>query len=471
MSHNSDQLAILGQKVIDALIATYNPANDPSIALALHPGQALADDIVQNGVTNPLRLSEWLEDQYDYPLWLKRSDASSISTASVGAVSAKSTYLAMVPWAQPSVPADSPAYARLAALIAGARRDLGDNPNALPFSCEPTDFAQADSTAWHVFDQRITASSSTTTTSSPVRANPQLWKMRRVTDDFLSTLPSTVEIAERRRAFAAELAVEPRTEVVRRLRTMPNPDELAAQPIELMRVASSSPSAPEPVALRAIGAANLRAATVRPVTRSLVFNRRHLMNMEEPPFVVEGHTGEAAPVRIFDRRMLDRLSAVQLHDLVQTPAVTEVTTSDSELHVHFEYCLVTITRRLAGTPWWRSDLILEDDWYVPGMRRGDMVKPSTDEAYAHCLPQGLLLVRNVRFSGSWTAEARATMENPVSFLGPFLLQAPRTEAVSTSDVEQVSVLGIGTQVIGELCFPLPPLPPADDPALAVAPAG
>jgi hypothetical protein len=466
MSGNSDQLAIVGQKIIDALIATYNPTNDPSVALALHPGQALADDIVQNGMTNPLRLSEWLEDQYDYPLWLKRSDASSISASSVGSLSAKSAYLAMVPWAQPSVSADSPAYARLAALIAGARRDLGDNPAALPFSCEPTDFAQADSTAWHIFDQKITASTSTTTTSSaPVEANPQLWKMRRLTDEVLSTLAPADEIARKRRAFAAELATEPRVDAVRTLRTMPNPADFAIQPIEVRSIA------PSPIAMRATRAVNLLAATTRQVTSQLTFNRRHLMNSEEPPFVVAGHTGDIAPVRTFDRKMLDRLATVQLHDLVQAPAVTEVTTSDSELHVHFEYCLLTITRRLAGTPWWRSDLISEDDWYVPGMKRGDMVRPSTDEAYAHCLPQGLLLVRNVEFRGSWTAEARATMENAVSFLGPFLMQAPQATAVSTSNAEQVSVLGIGVQVIGELCFPLPPLPPADDPTLAAVPIG
>ncbi|MFK0161672.1 hypothetical protein [Rhizobium sp. NPDC090279] len=479
MGDNTDQLAILGQKVIDTLIATYNPSNDPSVALALHPGQALADDIVQNGVTNPLRLSEWIEDQYDYPLLLKRSDASSISAASVGSLSAKSAYLAMVPWAQPSMPTDSPAFARIAALIAEARKDLGDNPDALPFSCEPTDFAEPDSTAWHVFDQRISASTSTTTTSSPpVKSNPQLWKMRQLTDDVLSTLTPANELARERRAFAAELAREPRSEVVKKLRTLPTPAEFAVQPIEFMTVAPPPATSPaRPVTARLSGlsvtdtlrvsdAPVLRTATLRQASRRrLVFNPGHSLNPEEPPFVVAGHTGEVAPVKTVDRMMLNRLSTLQLHDLVQVPAVAEVTTSDSELHVHFEYCLLTITRRLAGTRWWRPDLISEDDWYVPGMKRGDMVKPSTDEAYAYCLPQGLLVVRNVEFSGSWSAEARAAMDNAVSFLGPFLMQAPRTTMASMQNAEQISVLGVGVQVIGELCFTLPPLPPGDDPAL------
>ena len=51
------------------------------------------------------------------------------------------------------------------------------------------------------------------------------------------------------------------------------------------------------------------------------------------------------------------------------------------------------------------------------------------------------------------------------------MQAPQTTTVSKSKVEQVSVLGIGVQVIGEPCFPLQPLPPADDPVLVAIPVG
>ena len=59
--------------------------------------------------------------------------------------------------------------------------------------------------------------------------------------------------------------------------------------------------------------------------------------------------------------LLDRLSMMQVHDLAQAPEVSQVTTTDSDLHVHFEYCLVTITRKLAGTPWWHTDFVAEDD--------------------------------------------------------------------------------------------------------------
>ena len=85
MSDNADQLAVLGQQVLDTISRTYNPSKDPGVALALHPGQALADDIVQEGQTNPLRLSEWVEDQYDYPLLLTLADATSIAASSIDA--------------------------------------------------------------------------------------------------------------------------------------------------------------------------------------------------------------------------------------------------------------------------------------------------------------------------------------------------------------------------------------------------
>jgi hypothetical protein len=465
MSTNSDQLAMLGQQVIDTLVATYNPNNDPSLALALHPGQALADGIVQNGVTNPLRLSEWLEDQYDYPLLLKRADASSISASSVGDLTAKSAYLAMIPWAQPSVPADAPAYARIAAMIAQARQDLGDNPDTLPFSCEPTDFAEPDSTAWHVFDQKISHTTTTRTeTPGTIQANPQLWKMRALTREVVSNLPSVSDAVEQRKAFTAELAVVSRVEAVRKLCAQPHLMEYATQPADVSAIRDRGTA----FSLNQLSATRRNGLTASRSSRYFRARRRHLTaeaNTDlaaQADYILPSRDASSTQTRL-DSSLVDRLATIQLHDLVHTAAVTEITTSGSELHVHFEYCMLTITRRIAGSRWWHPDLVADDDWYVPGMKRGDMIKESTDDAYAHCLPQGLLIVRNVKFSGSWTAEARSTMQNSVSFLGPFLMGFPTTSASSTSDVEQMSVLGVGIQVIGELCFPLPPLPPRDDP--------
>ncbi len=469
MSDNTDQLAILGQQVLDTLTATYNPQNDPSVALALHPGQALADNLVQNGVTNPLRLSGWLEDQYDYPLYLKRSDASSISASSIGSLTAKSAYLAMIPWAQPSVPANAPAYARISAMIAEARKDLGDNPATLPFGCEPTDFAESGSTVWHIFDQKITSATTTSTqTQRVIDVNPHLWKMRALTSEVIANLTPVSSVVERRKAFRAELAVMPRAEAVTTLRVQPRfaaaikpePVHLESTP-SLGNAAASFTMSHQNVALRSIASATFR----RTGQAAQVLQSSEALTPATP-------TVRAASTQVqFDASLLDKIGTIQLHDLVETPAVLEITSSGSELHVHFEYCMLNITRRISGTKWWHSELIEEDDWYVPGMKRGDMVPASTDEAYAHYIPLGLILVRNVEFSGSWTAEARATLQNAVSFFGPFLMQAPTASTSSTSNTEQVSVLGAGVQVIGELCAPLPPLPPADDPGAPALPAG
>ena len=74
MTDNNDQLATLGQQVIDSLLATYNPDGDPELALAILPGQVLDSGLVQGGVVNPLPVSQWLHDQYDDPMLLRLAD-------------------------------------------------------------------------------------------------------------------------------------------------------------------------------------------------------------------------------------------------------------------------------------------------------------------------------------------------------------------------------------------------------------
>lgn len=473
MADNSDQLAQLGQKVLDAVITTYNPTHDASLALAIHPGQPLADDLVQAGVTNPLRLSEWIEDQYDYPLWLKRSDASSISASSVGSVSAKSAYLAMIPWAQPTVAADVPAFARLAALISDARKDLGDNPDVLPFGCEPTDFAEPDSQAWHVFDQVISTTTTTTTTTEappPVRPNFQLWQMRVINDQLVNRLPAASTFTEQRRAFNAQILQAPRTEMLMRVQ------DLRAEPVAAVSDAAKAISSSTLVARFSLadriatpteGPAPMMMARMAPLRRQ-AFDRLSSLNLTDAVRLIDqpqvAIVADPPPGKlILDSALIDRLGAMQIHDFVEAPVVTEVTTSGSDLHVHFEYCLLTITRRLAGTPWWHSNLIAEPDWYVPGMKRGALVAESTDPDFARCLPQALLVVRNVAFTGNWSASAKESLTSQVSFLGPFMMNAPTDTQMAASATEQVSVLGVGIQVIGELCSLLPPLPPQDAP--------
>ena len=477
MPDNSDQLAELGQKVLDAVLASYKPDGNASLALAVHPGQPLADDIVQNGVTNPLRVSEWLGDQYDFPLSLKLSDATPV-TASLGALAAKSAYVTMVRFAQPSMSTDDPAYPRINDMIADARKDLGDNPDTLPFGCDPDDFAEADSTVWQVFDQTIATSTTTSVSSAPsdappdrIKINPDLWKMRILSADVVQQLPSAAATTEQRRTLNADIVAVPHSDALMRVRDLRiarlGPRAAAEKPILMMAMpqmavggVAATPAAPPPpppgpakIGLFAHGAA-LHSMAFKPDMADVV---KMAPPVDQPTAAPPVHSIQ------LNAALLDRLSMMQVHDLAQAPEVSQVTTTDSDLHVHFEYCLVTITRKLAGTPWWHTDFVAEDDWYVPGMKRGDAVPEPAQEGFAYCLPQALLLVRNVAFTGTWSAEAKESLASQVSYLGPFLMRAQTDLQSSASATEQVSVLGAGIQVIGELCTILPTLPPQNSP--------
>jgi hypothetical protein len=100
------------------------------------------------------------------------------------------------------------------------------------------------------------------------------------------------------------------------------------------------------------------------------------------------------------------------------------------------------------------------------MAQGALVPADDDPDRAWCLPTTLLLVRNVQLTGTWTQEASETMDSSVHYLGPFLLGPAQHVETATGEAQQTTVLGSGLQVIGELCAPLPALPPTSDPALA-----
>ena len=175
------------------------------------------------------------------------------------------------------------------------------------------------------------------------------------------------------------------------------------------------------------------------------------------------------PVRQFhvDPQLLSAATRVQFSDLATAPTVSTVTTT-SDLHVHFEHCLVILTRTMAGKSWWHQDLVADNGWYVPGMAQGELVDQPASTTEAHCLPRALLLVRNVSLTGSWTADALTTMSQPMPWFGPFLMTPPAPETITTdaSGAQQTTVVGAGTQVIGVLCTPLPILPPRNDPSVA-----
>lgn len=455
-SDHADQLARLGAQVVAALTAAYDPDGDSTLALALHPGQALADGIVQDGVTNVLRLSEWIGNQYDYPMLLALADGTPVVSTSLGGVTARSAYATMARWSQPGVRADSPSFPRLAQLLSDARQDIGEHPETLPFGVEPTDFALADCPAWQVFDVRISAHAGEVTTTlvaedadppatvaPTVEPNPDLWKIRAISEVAIGELAKRRLVREEVQRFSAELPSLTNETVVARLQETRD------------LVTDAAP-------VSALGASALRDLVVP----DLVLDQAVVASdvVVADPDVTEG-------LRL-DAILATELVNVYASDLANEGAVSTATTSDSSLHVHFEYLVLRIDRLLAGRPWWRPEFLAETAWFVPGMRRGALVPDSDDPAYGHCLPQSLLLVRNVSLTGVWSDAAKAAMDQSVHYFGPFLMSSAAATQTATTELartEQTTVLGLGVQVIGELCSRLPVLPPMDDPALARLP--
>jgi biotin carboxyl carrier protein len=97
-----------------------------------------------------------------------------------------------------------------------------------------------------------------------------------------------------------------------------------------------------------------------------------------------------------------------------------------EVEVDYQYALVSLTRRVAGTPWWDDVLLSDPTWYIPGRRAGGLL-PGPAAGMVNAVPYALLVVRNVAAGNAaalgWT----------------------------------------GMQAVGLVANVLPPLPPKDDP--------
>jgi hypothetical protein len=459
---DSDQLAVLGQQVLDELAAKYDPQGSSGLALCLHPGQPVPDHVVQDGTANPLRISQWLEDQYDYPLLLKLAEKTEVSTTVAAGLTAKSAYLATVPWAQPSVPPDSDAWHRIAATIAQARKKLGGDPDTLPFGCEPADFVEPGSTAWYTFDTKVTATATTTSTGRSI--DPDLWRVRLLASEAVRSLPLRAEALQQQRTLALSARRLPRAEAAAQLRRVASLKDAAAIHHRggLASVAASS------LAARTVAPAKpARSSDTSPKLRSSALRLKDLKAIT--PAAVAGaarfdlkatalHKTQAVTAS-FARQ---NLAYVRMADTVTLPPGTRATRTGTELHVHFKYCIVNITRRLAGVHWWHEGLIAEDDWYVPGMKAGDMIPGPPDDAHAYCLPRSLLIVRDFRCTGAWTETTKAAFSNNVSYIGPFLLgSGGLTTAASASTITNTIEMA-GAQVIGALYLPMRALPPQGD---------
>jgi len=488
MDENDGQLLALGQQILDTLTAAYVPTGDEQHALALFPGQAVPDEIVQGGQTNPLQLSQWLGELYDFALDLKAAAGTSIVTPVQTGMTLRTGYSLAARFAVPTLAADDPALPRLEALIADARKGVGDGTAAaLPFGCIPAGFAEPDASGWQTFDTVVTAHhDDTSTTTAPSRPDPVLWRLHAIPETLKESLAQRVlvnrdridfsdrasaldlpALRDARRALVVQPAVAatpidvaPRIDAVTPV-DVATPIDVAARSAEI-----STMSLTAPLALKADPAelATTRFAQTAFLTDALMPAEDIRSALLEPPGRAQASATSLFTVANSAAEDVRLLTAVDRNDLQDAPTATSLTTQDSSLHVHFEHLLVTIVRSASGIDWWHPELLAATQWCVPGMRAGDLVGAASDPDTVRCRPLSLLLVRDVALTGTWSTSASELMTG-AHYVGPFLMQVDSSSS-STSADQQTTIGGAGIQVIGVIGGPMPALPPSDDPAKA-----
>ncbi len=121
--------------------------------------------------------------------------------------------------------------------------------------------------------------------------------------------------------------------------------------------------------------------------------------------------------------------------------------------VDYQYALVSLTRRVTGTPWWDDVLLSDTTWFIPG-RAGGGLLPTPAAGTANALPYALLVVRNVVVTSPGLTPADAARVGPV-----------RVSAAGVPAGDAGTLSWTGMQAIGVVANILPPLPPKSDPAL------
>ena len=453
MANELSQLAQLGQQILDDLIAAYNPHNDPALSLALLPGQVLDGNVVQDGVTNPLVLSQWLSDWYDEAIVLELSDCTPLPASIGDGVPLTTMYSIMAASAVPAFDVTDAAYPRVEALIADAHTSLGTDPGALPLGVDPQDFAEADTLGWQRFHTVISAETTTTTTTpGEPHINPNLWELRSIDPELLKVEPITPLLVEERRRdvelFRKNIFVKDQVIAF-------DHQEVVNQTLAVDTQVSAFDAAALPQAVLGL-VAQPRAF------QSLVGDS---VNLDQAyvaaPVDVASFTVDLEQLGISPS--LEPIRLITVDDLASSTPVEQATTTTatSTMTVSFDHLLVSVTRKLSGKRWWHPEFVTDGGWKVPGMARGHMVPESTQPGTAHCMIRALLLVRDVSITGSWSGEAKQALSG-APMVGPFRVGPPVTSTTEVSTSDEITVLGTGIQVIGLLCSPLTALPPCDD---------
>ena len=150
-----------------------------------------------------------------------------------------------------------------------------------------------------------------------------------------------------------------------------------------------------------------------------------------------------------------------------TPAATPAANSaaplaGSAISVHLEHTCVTLSYADAGTPWWDGVFLADPGWCVAGMARGALLPAAPAPISAvYGVPTALVVVRSLRVSGAFTADAQRALGSTGASLGPLSIGDAATEVQGDGTT---CYRRDGLQVVALFCSPLPVLPPNDAPA-------
>jgi len=427
---DEDQLRELGQKLASALAASYEIASPGSHLAFLPGGVSVPADIVQAGVINPTQMQTWLAMNFDSPFIMSAADCT-VHQKDASRGTASRIYTIAATSAQPLGDPQNDSWKRVDGEIAAAQRCLGPPDQQKPIVCMPDDWVLPANTGyWSRFDSTQAEAVSTGPRSPPPPVNPQYWRVR--SHDSGPVGP-----------YHLVSAIIPRTEMLARL--APQTD---------------GPAAPFAPRAAAIGTSRLGAAA------ATSFSPRNLATLSASSPSVAALSAAAAPRPSIWQMAAERgvLSEVGLSALFASaqPVANVTTTQSATIAVHLEHQCVTLGYLSAGQPWWDGVFLADTGWFIPGMSRGGLLPtPGGADGQIYGLPIAIVIVRNLRVSGHWTAEAAAALGAAGGALGPLsLFGAGRSVEVDGA----VTYARDGMQVIALLCSAIPVLPPVDAPA-------
>jgi hypothetical protein len=467
---DDDQLHALGQKLADALTASYGVAAPGAHLVFLPGGASVPDDIVQIGLINPTQMQTWLSINFDSPFIISAADCA-VHQKDPSHGSASRIYTVAATTAQPVGHPDDDSWKRVSGQIAAAQRSLGPPDGQKLIVCEPDDWVLPSNAGyWNTFDS--TQTETTTSTAATVvnqaarcsalihlspRVKPQFWMVRSLAAEPITPEPHP-ELARGSDVVALSGGMIKKPEPPPRVGL--TPAVLAAMPVMRSPASPSATWSASRISGRASATPVSSGSALTPTPRTVV--QSEITALGATPVIA------AKPMLATYRFAADRgqLATINTLALFATakPVLNVTTTTSSAITVHLEHQCVALGYYNAGQPWWDGVFLADTGWFIPGMSRGGLlpVPDGPGDGLGYGLPMAMIIVRNLRVSGKWSAEAAAALSSPGGTIGPLSLfgATAKTEA----DGVTVTYAHDGMQVVALLCSAIPILPPVDPPS-------